>query len=430
MAYQKQVWVNDQTGLSAENINRIEEALALVSEKADNTGTNCENNTTAIKNLTVSLNQANKTIEKHEIRIKNNEEICKRLEDEASDNFDHVDVNGNTLTFWANGEVVERVDFVVADSDGVIAFPGKDGREVQLRRNEVAIQWKYSDEVQWKTLVMLDEIKGDTGKMPKITIGTITTVEPGEGAYVENIGTEEDVILNFRIPKGEKGEKGDDCKGNDGNPHTQYVLNRGNRIDGVNTTGKAVKLFDIDFKDNLLYTKEIIFNVQNITNDFNKYIGAKVMVAVHSTDTINERDGYFVILEGNHKIFNNIRVVTDPNTSLTSVYYISDENIMDISKGMTFTIEYNNADESSMINKTELIYPESYNWIESGSITGTQIKGINTFKPDLTPKHGSTDPITAGIIPEFLGQVYVVIGKGAYMATGFTSATWKRITMD
>lgn len=47
------------------------------------------------------------------------------------------------------------------------------------------------------------------GVSPTITIGTVTTVDSTENARVENSGTDSNVVLNFYLPKGEKGEKGD-----------------------------------------------------------------------------------------------------------------------------------------------------------------------------------------------------------------------------
>ena len=41
-----------------------------------------------------------------------------------------------------------------------------------------------------------------------IQIGSVETVEPYENAMVENVGTSEDVVLNFKIPKGEQGVEG------------------------------------------------------------------------------------------------------------------------------------------------------------------------------------------------------------------------------
>lgn len=50
--------------------------------------------------------------------------------------------------------------------------------------------------------------KGDQGVQgiaATVTIGTVTTLPAGSSATVENVGTEEDAILNFGIPEGEDG---------------------------------------------------------------------------------------------------------------------------------------------------------------------------------------------------------------------------------
>ena len=51
-------------------------------------------------------------------------------------------------------------------------------------------------------------IKGDPGPAT-IRVGSTETVESSEPALVINTGTKEDVILNFKIPKGDKGDKGE-----------------------------------------------------------------------------------------------------------------------------------------------------------------------------------------------------------------------------
>ena len=51
--------------------------------------------------------------------------------------------------------------------------------------------------------------KGDTGEAATITINKVLTVDPSEGARIENVGNSTKAILNFTIPRGEKGEKGD-----------------------------------------------------------------------------------------------------------------------------------------------------------------------------------------------------------------------------
>src|SRR5699024_5137985 len=54
-----------------------------------------------------------------------------------------------------------------------------------------------------------DGAPGANGADATIEIGDVTTVDSKEQAAVENVGTATAAILNFSIPKGEKGDKGD-----------------------------------------------------------------------------------------------------------------------------------------------------------------------------------------------------------------------------
>lgn len=50
--------------------------------------------------------------------------------------------------------------------------------------------------------------KGDKGDAATISVGTVTTTEAGTPATVTNTGTANDAILNFTIPQGMRGERG------------------------------------------------------------------------------------------------------------------------------------------------------------------------------------------------------------------------------
>lgn len=47
--------------------------------------------------------------------------------------------------------------------------------------------------------------KGETGEAATIQVGTVTTLSPSQPAYVQNVGTEQNAIFNFGIPKGDSG---------------------------------------------------------------------------------------------------------------------------------------------------------------------------------------------------------------------------------
>lgn len=75
---------------------------------------------------------------------------------------------------------------------GPQGLPGKDGKQgIQGERGQ-------------------DGTNGQDGVTPNISIGTVTTLEAGEQATVTREGTRENPVLNFGIPKGEKGENTSD----------------------------------------------------------------------------------------------------------------------------------------------------------------------------------------------------------------------------
>ena len=66
---------------------------------------------------------------------------------------------------------------------------------------EVAVEEGYTGtEEEW-----LASLKGDTGETPDISIGTVTTVEPGTPAAASMTGTPEAPVLNLSLPKGAVG---------------------------------------------------------------------------------------------------------------------------------------------------------------------------------------------------------------------------------
>lgn len=52
-------------------------------------------------------------------------------------------------------------------------------------------------------------LKGDPGEAATLEIGTVTATEPGGAPSVNNSGTSQDAVLNFVLPRGQQGPKGD-----------------------------------------------------------------------------------------------------------------------------------------------------------------------------------------------------------------------------
>ncbi len=114
-------------------------------------------------------------------------------------------------------QILARLD-ELEENGGGGGTPGKDGREIELQNSGTAIQWRYVGDNAWTDLVQLSSLKGnkgdkgDTGATPNIQIGTVQTLDPGQDATASMTGTPENPVLNLGIPKGEKGDPGEDAE--------------------------------------------------------------------------------------------------------------------------------------------------------------------------------------------------------------------------
>ena len=88
--------------------------------------------------------------------------------------------------------ITEMIDGVPTDENIILSL---DGCSAITVASEVPPYWTKGD-------------KGDKGDAATITVGSTTTGEPGTNAKVTNVGTSEAAVLNFEIPRGEKGEQG------------------------------------------------------------------------------------------------------------------------------------------------------------------------------------------------------------------------------
>ena len=117
--------------------------------------------------------------------------------------------------------------------------------------------------------------KGDTGATPNIQIGTVQTLEPGQDATASMTGTPENPLLNLGIPKGEKGDPGENAK---------------NGIPSGGTTGQVLAKktdndYDVEWKDiesssagsDLIFTNETNYSAS--VNDLEE-VGENQYVSV------------------------------------------------------------------------------------------------------------------------------------------------------
>ena len=183
-------------------------------------------------------------------------------------------------------QILTRLD-ELEENGGGSGTPGKDGREIELQNNGAAIQWRYAGDDEWTDLVQLSALKGEkgdpgtaptigengnwylgeadtgkpsrgergdpgqkgdpgekgdpgqTGATPDIQIGTVQTLEPGQQATASMTGTPENPVLNLGIPKGEKGDPGEDAES--GESYTLPIMSD-TQLGG----GKAVAKTDED----------------------------------------------------------------------------------------------------------------------------------------------------------------------------------------
>lgn len=80
--------------------------------------------------------------------------------------------------------------------------PGKAGQVLSLNKNIESTETVQAEDLEW-----VDQTGGG-GSTISVEVGVTETLEPGTQATVVNSGTEQNIILNFGIPKGEKGDRG------------------------------------------------------------------------------------------------------------------------------------------------------------------------------------------------------------------------------
>lgn len=74
--------------------------------------------------------------------------------------------------------------------------------EIEMQNTGSEIQWRVGTTGTWQDLIEIDDIDAS------VTVGTVTTLPAGSPATVTNVGTAQDVILDFGIPAGADGPQG------------------------------------------------------------------------------------------------------------------------------------------------------------------------------------------------------------------------------
>jgi hypothetical protein len=163
--------------------------------------------------------------------------------------------------------------------------PSTEGSNGDLYLNTLTGDVFKKENNVWDLVANIKGEKGDTGAKGdkgdsalSIKVGETITAEAGENAYVENVGTETDLVLNFRIPKGDKGEKGDKGdKGEDGSGFIEAPID-GNMYVRKDAAWEALMSLTQEELETIMngvfypapdaYTLKI-YNAENVTSNYN-----------------------------------------------------------------------------------------------------------------------------------------------------------------
>lgn len=118
--------------------------------------------------------------------------------------------------------------------------------------------------------------KGDPGEAATVTVGETVTGEPGTPAKVENVGTEQNAILKFTIPKGEKGDPG---TGGGGSGVLFDIVG----TQSITAQGNVLRLYSTDTET---YTESYVPSAEGLTGTEHKYSSPTAEVGVRFPLTI------------------------------------------------------------------------------------------------------------------------------------------------
>lgn len=151
----------------------------------------------------------------------------------------------------------------------------------------------YNDNTT-STFNVVNGEKGDTGNAATISVGTVTTGEPGTDANIVNSGTIYDAVLDFTIPRGDKGDKGD--KGDTGAT--------GNGVSGVSkiSTVGLVNTYRMAFTDGTYFDYPV-------TNGANG-TGSVADVLVNGTSVLDGDIAKVIVPTNNNQLTNGAGYIT------------------------------------------------------------------------------------------------------------------------
>ena len=235
--------------------------------------------------------------------------------------------------------------------------------------------------------------KGADGVTPTFTIGTITTGAAGSTATVTITGTAPNYVLNFTIPKGDKGDTGEAGSGGDVDL-TGYA-----KLTGATFTGhisspivSATRYFEtptlVGEGDDSTYYHRVVFGHRNFDRmEFHEY-GGLFKFLKNTSGKENEGQLLFQIspsdVNSNVPLKENGVRVYSPNNKPTA----ADLGITTGTNGATFTPAVDDAGNLSWSNDKDLANPNTVNIKgakgDKGDKGDTGAKGADGQTPNIS----------------------------------------------
>lgn len=193
--------------------------------------------------------------------------------------------------------------------------------------------------------------QGPIGKTPNITIGEVTTLEPGQKATVTNTGTIDAPVFNFGIPKGQQGIPGQDGEGGSSIDLTGYQTVTD---ESLQTTDKTIPGAVNELKDridniNIDSVDEIYYSIPDSLDSIDKeniiviedtVVEKPVITPVNTNDiemiTSKSNGDIIISLKGTGEVTINYNGTTQ-NKTLTANSQNVTVNITDNTKPITIT---------------------------------------------------------------------------------------------
>lgn len=87
----------------------------------------------------------------------------------SSNKGDIPNISGATDTY--------KVSYTDGTTSNFTVYNGEDGKEVELKVSETAIQWRYNDDKNWTDLILLSELKGLDGQSVSLRIDSSNNIQ-------------------------------------------------------------------------------------------------------------------------------------------------------------------------------------------------------------------------------------------------------------